>query len=299
MKVVFAGLHYAITAALEYLVRAAKRRDDLEVITIGPYFGTTMPYLNGMQVPLKYDFKPTLILPTTHSAPIEFIENRVGGKVDLWVDVNAGYRLDGKPKHGKRVTFLTDPHVLRREYDEVAHQYDTIYCSQRAYMRPNEVYLPYGYDIEWHAPEDAEKIYDVALVGNVYADRITLFNKLREMGVREYLKVGVGKDDMRRVYAQSKIGINWSSLDDLTARVFELMGCGICPVLNRVTDLPEHFNEGVEYLGFTGLNEAIDQIQYALNNPLEAEKIGYAARNAVVSGKHSWDERLDVILKGV
>lgn len=298
MNIVISGLHYAITAGLEYFVRAAKRNPNNKVITVGPHMGIEMPYNGGMMVPFSYNFQPDIILPMLKSVPIQMVENRIPEKVDLWIDIDAGFYLEGKPKHGKKIRWLTDPHVLRAKYDQNSSDYDMTFCSQMPYIQPNEIYVPFGFDPEWNRPMDnVEKIYDVSLVGNYYPERVRLFGRLNELGRKTYFKVGIAKEDMRLIYAQSKIGLNWSSLQDMTARVFEIMACGICPVINRVPDLDRFFVENVHYIGFSTEEEALDKINDLLYNPTMLNTIAKNARRIMIEDKHSWDDRLKQILE--
>jgi spore maturation protein CgeB len=250
-------------------------------------------------MPEHYDFRPEIVLPLTgfgQSAPITFIENRLPEKVDLWLDVNAGFYLSGKPKNGIRATFLTDPHVLRSYYDGIKHYYDYVFCSQTPYAKAEEIYLPYACDSEWHKPEELEKIYDVALVGNFYPHRVELVNRLKSMGYNVFFDIGYGKADLGKIYNQSRVGLNWSTLDDLNARVFELMGIGIPSVMNRVSDLPGLFQDGEHYMEFNTPEQAIEKIKYLLENPEQAAIIGKNARNEVINSKHTWDDRAETIL---
>lgn len=303
MNVVISGYFYAITAALEYFVRAFKRV-GCEVYTVGPYAGLMMPWTNkmgitGMQMPERYDFRPDFVIPNLSfgsTLPISMVENRLPWKPDLWLDVNAGFYLSGKPKNGIRTTFLTDPHVLRSYYDGLLHNYEFVFCSQTPYAKHGEIYLPYACDAEWHTPKEEEKLFDVALVGNFYPHRVDLVNRLSNMGYKVFFDLGVGKEDLAKIYNQSRVGLNWSTLKDLNARVFELLGIGCCAVMNRVPDM-ELFDEGIHFLGFDTAEQAIEQIKFALENPEKAKIIAENGRKAIIEGNHTWDDRARTILE--
>lgn len=306
-NIVISGIYFPVTAALEYIVRAFKRREDCNVITVGPYPGLQIPWTKngvmGVIMPEKYDFKPTLPLPYNgfqQNAPTIYIENQFQDiKIDLWLDVNAGFYLEGQPKNGVRATFLTDPHQFRQWYDNIKHNYTYTFNPQTPYASPNEIYLPYAADSEWHIPVNPplEKIYDVALVGNYYPHRVDLMNTLKSNGKRTFFELGFGREDAQQIYAQSIIGINWSSMQDLTARVFELASMGIVPLVNRVPDLPGLFQENVDYIGFDTKEQAMVQIDYILNNPEIAKEIGNNARNNIINNNHTWDNRAKTILE--
>lgn len=297
MKIAISYLHYAITAAGEYISRAAKRLGH-EVKTIGPYFGTNMPYAGGMVVPDSYDHRPDIIVPDTRTVPIQFVEGMLGDwQPDIWLDVNAGFWLSGKPKNGIRATYLTDPHVIRWLYEGSAGQYDKVFCSQQHYKKPDEIYIPYGFDPEWHSPIDPplDKEFVVTCIGNTYEPRVRLFTRLYNEGYSTYFKIGVAKEHAREIYNKSVMSVNWSSLLDMTARVFESMGLGVIPLLNRVPDLPLFFEENKHYLGFSNEDEAVEKVKWAFWNPEESKQIALNAREEV-KDKHSWDNRVREML---
>ena len=301
MKIVITGIHYAITAALEYLTRAAKRAGH-EVLTAGAHHGINMPWKNGMLVSKAYDFIPDIPLPNFPEIPIRLVENQLGDfKPDLWLDVNAGQSLVGTPKSGIRATFLTDPHVMGATYKKLAVNYAYMFNPQKSYwlsdLREKQHLVLYGADSEWHKPQDVEKKYDVALLGNIYQQRVELFTILERRGAKIKFGLGDGKWDVGRIYSQSKIGVNWSSMDDITARVFEIAACGICPVYNQVPYLDEILTPGEDYIPFSDLMYAQNIIIDTLQNEELMIKMGASARAKIVSGKHFWDDRFQQMLE--
>ena len=110
---------------------------------------------------------------------------------------------------------------------------------QKVYSKPGDIYLPYAYDSTVHYEEEnTEKIYDVCAVGLEYGHRVQLMDELRRRGLRCHISTGPIFDEYRKIYSQSHIGINWSSLNDLNARAFETPMMSI-PVMNMVTDMVE------------------------------------------------------------
>lgn len=306
MNIAISGLAFSVTAHFEYIVRAFKRRSDCDVRVIGPYAGLTMPWtskagITGMVMPESYDFKPDIALPFNgfgQTAPTNYIEALLKDfKPDLWLDCDSGFYLDGQPKTGVRAIFMGDPHVLGDYYNGHRHLYQYIFNPQNNYSQGNDYYLPYGADPEWHSPmEGIEKIYDVALIGNLYAHRVDFMNNLKSQGKNIFFDLGLAKEDARLVYAQSRIGMNWSTLQDLNARVFELMCMGIAPVMNRVPGMVL-FDEGVDYLGFDDAGQANSQINLLLADPELQQTMGNNARNKIISDGHTWDDRVQTILE--
>jgi hypothetical protein len=293
--VILSGIHYPL-AIMRYFEHALRRRDDINLITVGPYTGNMIPWNNWMALPQKYAIPPTITLPTgTPSVLISFIESQLTDKPDLWLQIDAGFHLEGKPQNGKNCIVATDPHVLN--YDKQRTFADTFYCMQDCYKKPGDVYLPYAYDPIYHAPEDQEHLFDVALLGLHYPQRNALVDQLRQSGVKVYYDLGPVFDEARAIINQAPIGINWSSKNDLTARVFELLGMRRLAMVNEVPDLPRFFRDGVDLVTFTGLEEATEKILHYLANEDQLEAIA-AQGHETVQG-HTWDARINTILEGV
>lgn len=304
-NIIITGLFFSVTACLEYVTRAFKRREDVRVITAGSYHGLDMSvWGNGISMmPQHYDFRPDIVFPAMpigeSHIPIQMIESQLKDFIpDLWLNVDAGFRYLGKPSKGISAVFYTDPHTgLRDIYNRHKGQYDFHFNPQTPYLEGNEIYLPYASDKEWHERiEGEEKIYDVTIIGNYYQQRVELINKLKSKGLRTFFQLGYKGEEAKKIMNQSKIILNWSSKDDLTARCFETMGCGSVLLANRVPDLTKHFIEGEHYYGFNEIGEAESKVDYILSHWEEAEKVannGYKISNEL----HRWDHRVAEIMK--
>jgi hypothetical protein len=290
--IILVGIYYPL-AILRYFESALRRRDDINLITVGPYSGNMIPWNNWMTLLNKYAIPPTITLPTgTLSVPISFVENQLPQDPDLWIQIDAGFYLEGRPQNGKNCIVATDPHVLN--YDKQRALADTFYCMQDCYKKPGDEYLPYAYDPIWHAPEEQERLFDVCLLGLHYANRNLLVDRLMQNGVKVYYHLGDVFDEARAIYNQAPIGINWSSKDDLTARVFELLGMRRLAVVNTVPDLPKFFRDGKDLVTFTGLEEATEKILHYLANEDQLEDIAEQGHKTVKP--HTWDARIEQIL---
>lgn len=296
--VVISGLHYAVTAALEYIVRAFRRRGDWNVFTAGPFFGNYMPWKQGMYLPEDYEFPPTIVIPPSLSYDIGAIEAQVPGNVDLWLDVNAGFCLRGKPKHGIRTTFLTDPHVLQNMYKTNYTDYDFVFNPQPNYRMKGDILLPYGFDVEWHSPMDVQKQYDVAMIGNLYQNRHIVYERLRGTSRSLFFEVGPAKEEARNIWNQSIVGLNWAAERDINARCFELAGIGnIIPMCNTFQGMDMFFKPGVHYVSFTTFQDFFEKLWMVEQDLPQSMEIGVNARKNVIDNKHSWDDRVDQILE--
>lgn len=295
MKVVLSGIFYPM-AILRYFEAALKRREDVELFTVGPYTGTWIPWNNGMDLPQKYAKTPDFALQReARSVSIRFIENKLPFVPDVWIQIDAGFHFIDKPVNGKNIIVGTDPHCL--DYSYQRRIADDFYCMQTPYMQSGDSYLPYAYDPIWHAPQNEPKKYDVVLCGLHYDNRNKLVSALRRFGVDVYYDLGPVFDEARTLYNQAPIGFNWSSLQDLTARVFELTAMRRLAVVNRVPDLEAFFKDGTDLIVFDSLTDAVDKILYYLDNETESQKI--AAQGYKVVKPHTWDSRIDTILGAI
>lgn len=306
-KVVFSSIAFAVTAMAEYVYRALLRRNDMEVLHISPFHSNNMPWGVVSVVPEKYIWKPDVCLPSLPIGsvmPIQMIESQLpkGFVPDLWINIDSGFHWTGKPSSGKSIAWYSDPHVLRSWYNQVKTQYDYRFNPQSEYMESDEIYLPYACDKEWHNKMDIkweDKEYDVCLIGNHYGNRVDLINKLRNIGYSCFFELGVAKEDAREIINKSKISINWSSMQDQTARVFEVMGCGTILLANRIKDLSNTFKENEEYYGFSNTEDAINKVAYILNNPIEGQRVAKNGYDAIINREHYWDNRVDKIMEVV
>jgi hypothetical protein len=94
IKVCLVSINYPMSMA-RYFERALERRDDIELITCGPYTGTRIPWNGGMDVLPKYAKPPIIPLsPDFIRAgkinPSIFDAHDKTRNVDLWLEVDAG-----------------------------------------------------------------------------------------------------------------------------------------------------------------------------------------------------------------
>lgn len=298
IKVAFVSIFYPLMMG-RYMLEALLRRDDVEIWTAGPYTGRWIPWAGGMNLPGEYVFQPNHPMPFGQGQPMvsfKMLEKQVPFEPDIWINVSSTLVTHGKPTKGKYVVIAADPHVL--DYDKERSKADLFFNMQKPYMKPGDIWLPYGYDPIWHSQTDIpweDREHDAALLGLNYANRTKLVGQLRGKGYDVAYDVGPCYDDARSIYHSTRVGLNWSSLQDTTARVFEIMAFGIAPVLNHVPDLDAMFTEGEHFMGFDDVNEAVVHVGWCLNNPEVADKMGRQAREAVEP--HSWDARMQTVLE--
>lgn len=297
IKIAFSMIHYPVAMG-RYILEALMRREDVEVWTTGPFSGQNIPWGGGMVLPPEYVLPPDMPLPMNVKISYDSIEDRMPFEPDLWIEANAGLEPIDRPKKGMYTVVGTDPHVLGKIYDNVRPRADKFFCMQKPYMKEGDVWLPYAYDPIYHTPTPKkweERLIDCSLIGLHYLERVEFFKQLKAAGYVTHMSIGQAYYDAAKIYHNTKVGFNRASLQDTTARVFELMGFAILPLLNRVPDLMEIFTEDEHFLGFGTMGEAIEKFKWAMQNPFEAKKIAAAGHQAVQP--HTWDARVEQILK--
>jgi hypothetical protein len=295
IKIVFAYLAYPMSMA-GWFRRALERRSDVELWTTGPYTGSWIPWNFGMNLPEKYVRPVDFALPMSATTPPwSIIEKQLPWKPDLVLQVDAGFHFADKP-NCLTATVATDPHVLNyylpRSYS------DKFFGMQKCYAKEGDIYLPYAHDPTMIYPDPlVVEDTDCCLIGLHYDNRNEWIRQLRERGHSVIYELGPIFDEYRQLNCRASIGLNWSSLNDVCARVFEIMGMGRTPVINRVPDLEFlGFKENEHYLGFSTMQEAVDKVEWALSNPGQAHLIANSAHAKVVN-EDTWDIRVEQILK--
>lgn len=294
-KIVFAYLAYPFCIA-SYFRHALEKRPDVELFTVGAYTGDSIPWGNGMRLPQKYVKMVNLPLPPNLQKPTwKTVADRLPWTPDLVLCVDANFHFYDKPDAPYAVVG-TDPHVLNNWYDEVRPKANKFFNMQRAYLKEGDIWLPYACSPDHHyAMSDVEKDFDASLIGLHYEQRNALVSALRNKGYKVLYDLGLVFDDYRAQNNRATVGLNWSSLQDINARTFEIMAMGQVPVINRLPHLDElGFRENTQYLGFDSLPEAVEKVEWALANPEFAQAIALSAYN-MVHEKHTYELRVQQI----
>lgn len=300
LKVVISGLFYPLTM-MGYLLRGFRRLRNVDIFTVGTFTGDWIPWNSGMRLPQKYVEVPDVPLPPStvnQRVPYAVVAPYINFEPDLWLQVDAGLHFLDKPKANIVAHVQTDPHCLKEWYKHAISYSDFNFCMQQFYMQPGEFYLPYAYDEKMFYPmPEVEKKYDACLIGLHYPQRDALVQRLRSRGLNVYYSIGEVYDEYRLIYNQSKVALNWSSLQDLNARTFEAFGMKLPLVTNRVPDLPNFFVENEHYLGFDNVDEAEAQVIKLLSDDNLREEIADAGYRKVQP--HTWKHRAQQILETV
>lgn len=293
-------LHHIVypMSIASYFRKALEHRDDVELKVTGPYTGTQIPWLGGVTLPNKYAIPPDVPVPFSPNIGeynYELVKAQLGDwKPDLVLQIDAGLHFKYKPSDGMVVTVGTDPHVLNDWYDTPRKYSDKFFNMQAVYSKAGDIYLPYAYSQYDHYPMDVEKSVDCVLIGMPYETRVRWVEELRKRGLTVIFQNGPVFDEAREMYNMGRIGLNWSSMDDLNARAFEIPAMKLAPVMNTVSDL-HRFEFYTDTLIFSNLGGAIEQVMWAHTHPEAAEQLAQFAYEHV-QGQH-YDARVEQLLK--
>lgn len=208
------------------------------------------------------------------------------------------------------VGYLIDVHQsldIRLKY---APFVDHAMIAQRDYLREfhsrgfeSVEWLPPACDPDTHNRPSGERSVDVGFVGKLGArggDRQrTLQMVLNRYATNDYGHYYSPKE-MSSLYAQCKIVFNKSINGDLNMRVFEAMASGALLVTDRIDNgINQLFEEGVHYVGYATVAEAIDRIDYFLSHERDRQQIAIQGQRRAC-GEHTyrlrWRQILDLVL---
>jgi len=280
-----------------YFKRALERRNDVDLKVAGVYTGAWIPWKGGMELPQKYALPPDIPLPFSpniQEVNYELVKVQLGDWIpDIIINVDAGLHWKYKPADGLVVTVGTDPHVLNDFYDTPRKYSDLFFNMQKAYSRGADFYLPYAYDPTVHYVDDKSiKDTDCVLGGMPYENRVQWVEELRKRGCSVLFENGPVFAEYREMNNRARIGLNWSSMEDLNARAFELAAMKLAPVMNVVPDLEV---SGIECATFTSLPEAIDTVMFLKENDKARIELADLAYRSVQG--QTYDSRIKTILE--
>lgn len=312
IKVLLLYIAYPLAIAT-YFKKAFQHRGDVDLRVAGPYTGSWIPWMGGMTLPEKYAVPidiPLPFAPTIGEVNYDIVKTQLGDWVpDIIINIDAGIHWKYKPSDGMVVTIGTDPHVLNEWYDAPRKYSDKFYNMQLCYSKPGDRYLPYAYSQYDHYPihrvlenekylegvEQTEQDTDAVLIGMPYDQRTQWVSQLRAKGVSVIFENGPVFDEARALYNRGRIGLNWSSLQDLNARAFELPAMRLAPVMNLVPDVGRFFEQGIHYKGFTNVAEAVEAVVWLKEHPKECDTMAQVAYENVKS--ETYDARIDLLLE--
>ena len=69
----------------------------------------------------------------------------------------------------------------------------------------------------------------------------------------------------------------------------------LAPVMNLVSDIGKFFKQGIHYLGFSNLSEAVERVVWLTEHPMELNRMAEDAYQNVLP--HTYDSRVQTFLE--
>ncbi len=207
------------------------------------------------------------------------------------------------PKQLRPASFYAiDTHLSHswKKIQKTAAMYDSVFCCHRpaALVLPGAEWVPVACDPEIHGSAQRPERWDVGFIGTEGAiPRKFYLQALRE----RYPKSFIGPADYRQIgnlYAQSRIGFNYSINDDVNMRVFEVLAAGACLLTNALShnDLDTlGLRDGEHLIVYRRGRRLFEQIDALLADPARRMRVGQAGRSKVLDA-HTYVHRLKRML---
>jgi hypothetical protein len=169
------------------------------------------------------------------------------------------------------------------------------YCDDRGLQTK---LIGFAADPGYHRPVDFPKDRDWVAIWHNCEGRVEATRRAYERFPKGQW-AWVGNDMYSAYISRARCALNWLRGDIVNMRTFEVMACGTPLIQTRHRDMLYYgFVENEHYLGFDGIDEMLDKIDWVLNNPVEAEQIAIRAR-AKVLAEHTYHQRVSTILHGI
>lgn len=206
--------------------------------------------------------------------------------------------------------YLIDVHQNFRVRELASRFFDHVFVAQRDYVskfaHPSVHWLPLAADPAVHTVHASERTLDVGFVGKLgpkaHPRRRVLESVLAQFATNE-LGRHYSPLEMGRVYGSSKIVFNKSIGGDLNMRFFEGMASGALLITDRIENgIDEVASDGVHYIGYESINEAIEQVRYYLQHSERRLEISALGQEHILQNhtyKRRWIEIRNTVRNGV
>ncbi|HEV2700867.1 MAG TPA: glycosyltransferase [Steroidobacteraceae bacterium] len=221
-----------------------------------------------------------------------------------------------------------DPLIALGRQFMLAAGYDTVFVKDR-YMQDvfsrmirstTFRYLPEACNPRVHRPIDLsaadQAAYgcEVMIAGTLYYYRQEILRQISEFDLRVWgARPGwllfrlAGRHGGRAVVMEEKAKamraariclntLNFSEVNGMNCRAFEIAGCGGFQLMSSVPVITEHFDPGVELVTFDSVDDLRGKIRHYLDNPQQAAQIALRGQQRA-HRDHTYEARLGEILR--
>jgi hypothetical protein len=199
------------------------------------------------------------------------------------------------------IGYLIDVHQDLKLRIFQSNFFDIVYLAQKDYIHYFEksghrqvFWLPLACAPDLYSLINFSRTIDVSFIGN-FGALGSIRNETLAM-IKNYFPNHITckftpPSEMVNIYQKSKIVFNISVNGDLNMRFFEAIASGALLITDRIKNgLESLFKENVHYVGYSSPKEAIDKINYYLQN--EEERIAIASAGLSIAFKmHTYDAR--------
>ncbi len=234
------------------------------------------------------------------------------GNIDLFFFLEPG--INFFPRGMERlscptVCYLIDVHCSLWVREQYAPFFDYIFVAQKDYVEHfkdlgyNHVYwLPLACDPEIHGERMSPRIYEIGFVGQLLNEKHPRGRRLKKLSetykMNDY-KRWYQKEEITKVYSQSRIVVNSPANREINMRVFEAMASGALLVTESIGNgQRELFKDGVHLVEYCTEEELFDKVDYYLKNDDEREQIAKAGQELVLN-QHTYKHRCDFVLETI
>ena len=251
---------------------------------------------------------------TIHLVPNGDIDPGKFGKYDyhFWVDWGEDALMSHLPytpltPPKPNIYICSDAHLGYDYRLSRAREFDWVFCNQleatEAFIKdgiPRErcIWLPHAAEPLAYPKKAIINKYDVCFIGNVGAwNRVEFLDRM----FKEFPNFFYGKrlfEEAAQEFCASKIVLNISIKEDLNMRFMETLSTGSFLLTNNLPSLKYLFKEGVHYVGYDTLDEAVDKARYYIARDEERQKIADDG-HAEFMAKHTYTHRLKTVMEMV
>lgn len=220
------------------------------------------------------------------------------------VDTHLGYEYRLKKAKGFDHVFCAQREGAEKMRRDLVLQAEWLPLACHPPANPNLSELMVHPDRDRLLSQGVDKAHDVVFVGFInYATREGFNNRLDYLHVmcekfpNFWLTTNCFFEDMAVRYIRGRVGMNVSIRNDLNMRFFEVLSTGTCLLTNRDVEGWDElgFVEGKDFVGYKGIGEMCEKIQWCLDNPLEREEIAKRGHEKV-RAHHTYAHRIQKIL---
>jgi hypothetical protein len=228
----------------------------------------------------------------------------------------------------RRLNFLTDdpwsPAQRAPWFWPALRSYDHVFSPRRANLDDLRLlgcravsYVPFGYAPDIHFPEPEQGcIWDVAFAGGADRERVPWISALLRAGfkvglyggywnrfaeTRQHARGHADAASIRKHLASSRLALGLvrrSNRDGHSMRTFEVPAMGCCLLAEDTDEHREIFgDDGRRVSYFRTIPELIDKTSWLVGDEQERRRLASAAHQLIVSGGHTYKDRLVTMLQ--